>query len=320
MKKIYQLILGLVGLAILGSAAPVYAESSGVQIFPTNSTVTLEAGKTSEYVLKVTNPSKTEATTYQIFTSPYSYTYLPDQDEYALGFSTENNYTQITRWISFKNDSGNFVPNLTVSIKPEETREITYRIAAPANIPNGGQYAIIFAQTVNDSSDDNGIKTSARAGVIIYGHAVGETIKAANILESSIDKSFLTGGKITASGKVQNTGNIDIDVISTLKIDNIFGFNFYNKEKTNKVIPETTMKISDEWDDTAFFGIFRTTWTIKVGDKIEEKTGIVLIMPVAVMVVMGLLLTVVIIWIIILIKKRSERKSRAKTSSESSEK
>lgn len=319
MKRFYQLILGLVGLVLLGSTAPVYAESSGAQIFPVSNVITLEAGKTSEYTLKVTNPSKTEVTSYQIYTSPYSYTYLPDQDEYVLGFSTENNYTQITRWISFKDTSGNFVPNLTVSIKPEETREITYRIAAPASIPNGGQYAVIFAQTINDYSENEGIKTNTRAGLIVYGHAVGETIKTANIIESKINKSFLTDGNISANGKVQNTGNIDISVVSTLKIDNIFGINHYKHEKTTSVIPETTAKINDEWPDTAFFGIFKATWTIEAGDKTEEKTAVILVMPIAVMIVMGILLTIIIIWIIILIRKHSEQKSRAKTNSESSE-
>lgn len=332
MKKFVRGILAialasLVGVLVMASNT-VYAEDSNaseevkkaatsISISPVSKILQLQPSTTYEDSFKVMNNGSDDMP-FEVYASPYSYTYSEDTDEYQLGFSRENNYTQITRWITFKGPDGRYVTNPKFIAKPGESVEVAYRISTPDSLPAGGQYAVLFAHTLSSTTVSGGIKTEASPGLVVYGRASGETITSAEISGVEIHQSMTDSegnvkNIINASGKAKNTGNVDFTMSGKLKVEGIFGRVYYetaSNEARVSVIPDAELSVIDEWEDTPYFGLFKVTWTVKAAGEEETISQMILILPAPIVVAMILLLTIIIIWIIIMVRKRKERRSR----------
>lgn len=288
-----------------------------ISISPVNKVLSLEPDTVYEDTFTVTNNSSSEMR-FEVHASPYSYTFSEEDDEYRLGFSQENNYTQITHWITFMDSSGNYVATTKFVVEPKGTVEVRYRIATPSSIPAGGQYAVLFAHTLSDSTNTSGIRTEASPGLVIYGHANGETKIEGTVRDSELSQTIEQDGEvfnvISGSAKVKNTGNVDFMAQGTLKVQGIFGRVYYETPASRgriSVIPEVELTVSDVWENTPYFGLFKASWTVVAAGSVEEPIErVILILPPPVLIFMILLLTIIIIWIIILVRKRKERRSR----------
>ncbi len=329
MKKISWLVLALLLGSVFCVPASVVAEeaedtagdeaeeaATSISISPVSKVLQLEPDKVYEDSFKITN-NGSSALNFEVYASPYSYTFSEEEDEYRLGFSHENNYTQITRWITFKDTDGNYVTNPRFTAEPESSVEITYKISTPSSIPAGGQYAVLFAHTISEQTEASGIRTEASPGLIVYGRASGETIITGEISGLGINKTLKTETEtknvINASAKVKNTGNVDFMASGQLKVTGIFGRVYYETPANRgrvSIIPEAELTVSDTWDDTPYFGLFNVTWTVMAAGQEEPMSQMVLLLPAPVIVVMILLLTIIVIWIIIMVRKRRERRSR----------
>lgn len=291
--------------------------ATSISISPVSKVLELEPNSIYEDFFKITNNGKNPLK-FEAYAAPYSYTYSSDDDEYKLGFNHENTYTQITRWITFRDDEGNYVKRPTYVAEGNSTVEIHYRIVTPASIPAGGQYAVLFAHTLSDSTETSGIKTEASPGLVVYGRANGETIVTAEVSDVELNQSLQVGNEekniINGSAKIKNTGNVDFMAYGSLKITGIFGRTYYETSPNQgkiSVIPESELILSDKWEDTPYFGLFNVTWTVSASENEPQViTKTILIMPIPIIILMILLLTIIIIWIIILIRKRKERRSR----------
>lgn len=329
MKKISWLVLALLLGSVFCVPASVLAEeaedaagdeaeeaATSISISPVSKVLQLEPDKVYEDSFKITN-NGSSALNFEVYASPYSYTFSEEEDEYRLGFSHENNYTQITRWITFKDLDGNYVTNPHFTAEPESSVEITYKISTPSSIPAGGQYAVLFAHTISEQTEASGIRTEASPGLIVYGRASGETVITGEISGLGINKTLKTETEtknvINASAKVKNTGNVDFMASGQLKITGIFGRTYYETPANRgrvSIIPEAELTVSDTWDDTPYFGLFNATWTVMAAGQEESMSSMILLLPAPVIVVMILLLTIIVIWIIIMVRKRRERRSR----------
>ena len=333
MKKILTKVLGLAALVALGltfGQSGVYAEEettgvdtsgTSISITPVSNVISLSANSTYDYTFKVTNGGDSDMR-FEVYAAPYSYTYVEDENEYKLGFSKENSYTQITRWISFKNVDGNFVERPIFTAGPGETVEVAYRITTPADMPGGGQYAVLFAHTLSTTTGGSGIKTEASPGLVVYGRASGETRKKATISDLKIEKEYTRtkGGKdesvkhINASAKIKNEGNVDFSALGTLKVESIFGFGGSYETETGdaaiSIIPETELTLTDEWKDTPWFGFFKVTWTVMAAGQTETIESVVVLIPATVIIIAIVVLTALAFWIIILVRKRKAHRSK----------
>ncbi len=289
---------------------------TSIRLSPANFVVQLPPDSVIEDTFEIKNEGKSEIKV-QVYTSPYSYVYSSDEDQYKLGFSNENNFTQLSRWITFEDSNGDYVAKPTFTIEADETLDVKYRITTPASMPGGGQYAVIFAHTLTSVTAGNGIKTEASPGIVVYGHSTeGENIISAGIsnltLGRGIAEANVTRDNIYATAKVKNNGNVDFIATGTLKVDPIIGFSSYENPNGAKVsiIPEAELKVYDEWKDTPSFGIYRATWKVIAGNEEETIEQVFfLFSPVAIIGAI-ILLTFLIICVIILIRKRKERRSR----------
>lgn len=294
--------------------------ATSISISPVSKILQLKPNSVYEDKFTITNNGNSPMT-FEVYAAPYSYTYSETDDAYQLGFNRESTYTQITRWITFKDASSNYTEKATLTAEPNSSVTIEYKISTPEDIPAGGQYAVLFAHTVSDTaSDTTGIRTEASPGLVVYGRAEGETVIASETSNLQINQTIKIEGTeknlINASAKVKNTGNVDFMATGLLKVSGIFGNVYYESTGESSgarvsVIPDTELEVSDVWNETPFFGMFNVEWTVYAnGEASETITKFVVIMPAVVIIVMILLLTIVIVWIIIVLRKRKERRSK----------
>jgi len=307
-KSLFLIVFSLAACLSLNRNA--FAENgNAMQISPVVNSFDIRAGSSQNYTFTLENTGS-EDFSFKLYTTPYN---VADEN-YTNDFQKETSYNQITRWVTFQDDSGSFVPNPVMKLAAGEKRTIVYRVNVPDDIPDGGQYGIIMAETVSDSAGSGEgtamqIATVSRVGLILLGHGEGETNGTAEITDYDFTKFFSSKG-IAASATVKNKGNTDFTAKYTLTIKSIFGKTLYNNEEGFAVLPETSRKFSTSWEDAPLFGVFLAKYTVSALDTKQEETHVVMILPVFVIVIMVLLLTSIIIWTIMLIRKRKERSSR----------
>lgn len=327
MKKFIASILVLLGV-VAGAVmpvAPVWAEGeqndfpNSLQMSPSGVRLTLVAGETLEghatncpktdegCAIKVTNTG-TEGFRFRVYITPY----VVSGENNELTFDEEKStaYTQISRWITVQNANGEYVAEAEFALQPGESRVIPYRVAIPTDIPGGSQYAVIWAQIMNDSEFKGGIETVGRAGAVITGRSSGDSNEAAEITDIDFTR-FAFSGPMHSGATVRNVGNTDFVVKYSYTARTLFGKEMYTSgDKTTAAYPGTEYHIATDWEETPFMGIFQAEFKISAAGEEKVEKHIVVIMPVFVLILLILLLTIIIVWIIIIIRKRKERKAR----------
>ena len=297
--------------------------TTSLTISPVSKTWSIKPNNVYDGKLTVTNDGSEEMKV-SVYASPYFYSYSEQEDTYKLGFNVENSYTQIARWITIKDSNGNYVANPTFTIPSKgegesvKTFDIEYRITTPASIPDGGQYAALFVQTLTGRTNQNGIHTETSAGMIIIGHsAEGETVVKSEINNMSVgfgERAIGTTAKnvIYGNAKIKNTGNTDFYAKGVLKVEPIIGFSSYETEDavTVSVIPDAELPIEEKWTETPGFGIYKVTWTITAGEANETVEQVIFIVSPIFIIISIIVLTIVVISIIIGVRRSKERKSR----------
>lgn len=291
--------------------------TTNISLTPVSKVLQISSSSVYDNTFTINNEGSRELEV-EVFAAPYSYVYSEESDSYQLGFNNENSFTQISRWITFKGDDGNYAKTIRTKIEPGSKKDFEYRISTPGSIPGGGQYAVIFARTVNGVASSSGIKTEASPGMIVYGRSLeGETLTTGEITSMTINQSISDGDKtrnnINAIAKIKNTGNVDFTASGKMIVDAIIGGGHYETPSNMgraSVIPESELTVSDEWKETPGFGIFKVTWTVNAADKTETIEKIVLINIIPVILIIIIVLTIIIIGCIMAHKKRKARRSR----------
>ena len=287
------------------------AQASGavMKISPVANGIYIKPGQVQNYQFTLENTGS-EDFKFKLYTAPYNVT----NENYDVDFSNETAYNQITRWITFQEDSGAFSENPTYELAAGEKKTIIYRVSVPDDIPEGGQYCVIFAESINDSQAESstmavGLGSVSRVSLIILGHGEGETRDIAEITDFSLTGVF-SSHNIDAVAKVKNTGNTDFLAIYSLSVNSIFGTTLYPSSDNFVVLPMTERKFSTSWAEAPLFGIFNVKFSVKAIEEYREESHAILIMPPFMIVITLLLLTSIIVWGIILLRKRKERSSR----------
>lgn len=338
MKKTSKLLLvSLISILSLGFfMSNVYAEeeeqptATSIRLMPVSKILQLSSGQTYDDKFEVFNDGSEEIRV-EVYAAPYSYIYSDSEDLYKLGFNNENNFTQITRWISFLNN-GAYSEKTTYKIPAGESLEVNFRVVTPADIPAGGQYAVIFAHALSNSTSANGIRTEASPGIVVYGRSTeGEVKSSAEIKDLVINQIITENGTtkniFNATAKIKNTGNVDFTATGKLSVAPIIGSTVHCAEQqptdgsesindesqpTSRisVIPEAELVLTDECKNTPSFGIYKVTWTVTAAGQTETVERTIFLIPIWLILVVIILLTILIIWIIIKARKRKERRSR----------
>ena len=295
----------------------VEAEGTSISLMPVSKVLQISASSNYEDTVTVTNDGDSKMD-IEVYAAPYSYVYSEQDNVYKLGFSQENRFTQITRWITFEDANGEWKNKANYSIDGHKSLAVKYKITTPDDIPAGGQYAVIFAHTLTAVTSANGIRTEASPGMVIYGrNNDGEIRTTAAISDMNIKLGIEENGakrdNFYASAKVKNDGNVDFSAVEKLKVESILGGGSYetpNDRGRISIIPEAELVVHDEWEDSPSFGLYKVTWTVTAGDATETIETVIFVNPLPFIIITILVLTILIVCITIGVRKRKERRSR----------
>ena len=290
---------------------------TSISLMPVSKVLQISANSEYEDTMTVNNDGEEEIK-IEVFAAPYAYIFSEEEQMYKLGFSVETNFTQITRWISFKNSDGSWTEKAQFKIPAHDKLEVKYKIATPSKIPAGGQYAVIFAHTLTGVVSASGIRTEASPGMVVFGRSTEGTIETKAQI-SDLNVQYGQFGDDTqnsyfyGTAKVKNDGNIDFNAVGTLKVNAIFGFGSYETPSTQgriSVIPEAELVVSDKWENSPVFGLYKATWTVRAGDEEQTVETIIFVNPLLAVILLIIVLTIITIWTIIIVRRRKARNSR----------
>lgn len=303
-KKYKKIIIGILSVFLSTAvfSSPVFAEGEAktvLQISPAVLNLDLFPGQVYENTFVVTNAG-TLPFDFGTSTSPYQVR----KGDYEPLYDVRSAYTQITEWI--------FIESGPFHLEPGESKDLKFQIRVPMDPPAGGQYASLNAQTIQNQNDDT-VSYISSIGMIIYANIAGNTRMEGSIKSQSI-KGFLLTPPISANVTVENTGNVDTDASSILKVTNVFtGAEAYSNAshpQSNTILPDTYRDIDVAWEGSPFLGIFNVSLTTTFMDEVKTITKTVFICPIWLLVAVGVLLLIFIIIIVCKIRKRSKLNNR----------
>ena len=213
MKKLIALTGLMLGLVVYGWAGvmPAHALQS-FSMSPMQDKMILAPTESYRGAFDVRNTSDDEDLYYNATVEPY----YVDENNTPI-FVNVGDMNRIVDWITIENEKG--------MIKPGETATIDFVVNVPKDAAGGGQYAVISVSNdpgADGSSDENAVIGEKFAlGHTIIAEISGDSVESGEVVGMSIP-SVRLDGKITASSKLKNTGNVHSEAINRLKVFSIF--------------------------------------------------------------------------------------------------
>ncbi|MGB3023902.1 MAG: hypothetical protein WBB39_03825 [Candidatus Saccharimonadales bacterium] len=271
MIKISRIFVGgavavsiLAGL-VMQSATVRAIEGESIVMSPTSKPYKLDAGQTKSDSFTIINDG-TSRYTFKVYAVPYSV----KNSQYEADLETKLPNADAYQWIKFEQNR--------YELKPGEKVDVPYTITVPADAAPGGHYGVLFAETEVDPSQTSQIGRQKRVGSIIYATVNGDYIQAGRQIEVLIDPIQI-GYPLRGRMTVENTGNTDFVMKSTLRINNILGGNMYNKTTEYVLLPKTTRDIPLAWEQGPWLGWYNVQTESDILGKKVTHDQLVFIAP-----------------------------------------
>ena len=294
-----SLMLSISGIFGVAPASAVDDFSTYLLVSPASQTLgVLDPGKTYSGEFTVRNIGN-EQFDYTVSAGPYTVS----DEEYNYNDKTENKYTMISKWFEFSKVKG--------TLAPQEADKIQYTVTIPKDAPGGAQNAAIIVATDNAVEEGKPVSATAQAVMIVYSRVTGETNRCGKILEATIP-TLLFKPPITASGRVENCGNVDLNVKYTMSVYPLFSDEeiYSNEEKPLLLatLPETRRYNVLEWEQTPSFGIYKVKLAIEYGDETKNIEKLVLVCPLWLIILIIVFIGAVVFWLVSRVKGRKKAK------------
>lgn len=265
--------LGVASLAMLVSVvvSQVYAADDtqaprdSIVLSPSSQRFAIKAGQIQTSKLTVVNDGSVDET-FVVYSRPYSV----KNEQYDPDFDHTSANTDIYQWVQFDKTS--------YTVAAGKTLEVSYRIQVPASAAPGGHYGVIFVETQPSATSTDSVMRKKRVGDILQATVEGTAVQKGQVVSS--DATFWqTVPPLTATSRVQNSGNTDFQANTVLTVKDVFGKVKYQLAKDYTVYPGTTRKIALSWTNAPWFGLFHVEQTITVLGQTSHVSNLVLIAP-----------------------------------------
>ena len=222
-----------------------------ITLSPTSHRLSVAPGETYDGSLTLIN-SGDEPMEVRVYPAPYQ---VADED-YSPVFSKQTSRTQISRWIHLEKDS--------YRLNAGEQARVPFTITTPSSIPDGGQYAAIFAET--SEKQTGSITSKKRVGMIVYAESKGRTLKEGSVKLTSPGAVHL-GTSRNFYSHLTNSGNTDLTGTFSITVTDMFGKQLFAHSQEKIVLPDTTRKVPVKWAATPGFALAKVNQTITFVDK-----------------------------------------------------
>ena len=277
---------------------------------PMSQNFDLEPGQTYTGTITISNPADaTSDFAYQVTVDPFSVA----GTDYAIDLATEHNRSMLTQWITVDEPTG--------TIKPNESKKVTYTITVPKNAPAGGQYAALAVTSDNSAATNDGLSVQnvLEMASVIYANVSGETVHQGQILENNIP-GFSTGiAPVTLSALLENTGNVHEYTTYTITVKDLFTGQVILPTSENDgrysevIMPETTYYSQREISNLPAVGIVNVSQTIRMNGEVSIKESNIIICPIWFMLLILATLAALVTTIVLMTKKHRRRKASKKS-------
>lgn len=261
--------LALIGLIATSYTSPVSAVSGKTEmtLSPAKVTPQLKKGQVYNGEFSLHNTGEVDFKA-KVYTSQYEAT----NDGYKLNSSSDRSL--LHKWIKFEQEQ--------FEIKAGQSAVVKYSIHTPNDLPDGGQYGLIFAETINDKdSQSSEVTTTSRLGMLIFASTDGQNRYEGQLHSPQIP--FLNiGPKATFSFKVKNSGNTHFDTNGEISITDMFDNQKFGLIKNSVTsLPNTDKKFEFEWDRAPLIALMKVKLKGQALDnKIDETRTVLFISPI----------------------------------------
>jgi hypothetical protein len=300
-------LLGLFAMPVspVGAEEEASNPASSIQLSPVSQRLSLTANTVVDSKIKITN-SGSENLSFRVYATPYGVTDIT----YEANFDVENDYTKIANWISF--DQSEY-KDLTAG----EVVEVPFHISVPSDIPGGGQYAVVFAETLPDSANTGtgaaSIQTVGRVGSLIYADLGGETHREGELV--AFNQPTFAEASLKPVAQIKNSGNIDFSFTHSTVVKTLFGKEVFNNSINRSVLPTTTREITQEWTEAPSIGLYLVSNKISfLNQNPVDETKLVYIGPTWILVTILVILGLIFILIVLIIVRKVLNNKKNKVS------
>jgi hypothetical protein len=281
-------------VAPVTTASPLGEQHISLSVSPTRQSLELNPNETTTGNITVTN-SGTLDYRVRVYATPFTV----NEDYSQNVFDQENNYSQISRWITFAGAT-------EFDLAANERKTVDFEISVPESVPAGGQYASIMAETVPDENA-TGVVAVRRIASLLYAHVTGTTINKGNVISREWSGIYTTS-EIKTRLTVENSGNTDFTVISRLIITDLFGHKIDEiSTPVRTLLPDTTLAFDLNWTSPSLIGIYHLAQETDLLDDTIRAEHTIIIMPIWFAVLALLLVIGIIFTLVIFIKKRHKK-------------
>jgi len=300
MKKINFLTTVIVFLIAIWLPVLVRAQDAlpnlRLQIMPTVVRLDLEPGEIYQGSFKVINSGRSTFD-YRVYVKPYQV----NNEDYDPNFEIEVPRTQITNWINVATTSG--------TLASMETEVVEYIIRVPREVPDGGQYAVIFVET-GEADGTSALSVRQRLGYLVFSSMAGTTRDEGQLLETKM-KRFWADSPVYTTSLIENSGNADFVVNYAMHAKDIFGREKFSLDREYTLLPETKRLVKLEWPEAPVFGIFSLTQSQEFLDQDYSQSKMILIMhPVIMTALVSVLVVVALVAVITKLTGRRRKEKR----------
>lgn len=186
----------------------------------------------------------TEPFNYKVYAAPYRV----QGQHYDPSFTSLPGKTDASTWLTITS-------NQTGTIKPKKHVRVTYTLSIPKDTAPGGYYAVLFAETIPDTTAQ-GVATTNRVGNILYITAEGAIRQAGSLQPASLPP-VVFGSSLSLPTTVANTGGTHFTTTAYNSVTSLFGSTVFQDKASRYVLPETKRTIDATWKFRAPFGVYR---------------------------------------------------------------
>lgn len=288
MVKARYLLTGLITALVAALAVPVAAfaapAAQSITVSPTSVDETINPGATKTGSIKVINTGS-QGFDFKIYATPYGVT----GEEYQQHFTPLPGKPDIVSWFKFPVAAAHAAPNQTV--------DVAYSIAVPANTPPGGYYATVFAETQPAANaSGSSVSVHQRVGTIFYLQIGGTAVKKGSL--DGWQVHFWQTQPLTASLKIKNDGDTHFVANTQVVVRDIFGTPKYTLTTAREVLPRTIRQIDATWPNGPPIGLFKVSGNVKfLGQTHTLPSHYVLVVtwPIRLAVIAAVVLAVIVV-------------------------